>query len=121
MKASPIIAVVDDDPGVRGSIDSLLRSAGMSGLLFASAEQVLESGLSESVRCVVTDLHLPGMSGLELQLEMRIRGWRKPLIMMTAFPTPASRIAATDGGAVAFLTKPIEPEMLLALLRRHAS
>ncbi len=119
MKASPIIAVVDDDPGVRGSIDSLLRSAGMSGLLFASAEQVLASGLSESVRCVVTDLHLPGMSGLDLQHEIGRRGWRQPVVVMTAFPTVTSRTAAAEVGAVAYLTKPIEPETLLSLLREH--
>jgi FixJ family two-component response regulator len=120
VNGSPIIAVVDDDLGVRGSIDSLLRSAGMSSLMFASAEHLLASGLAAFVRCVVTDLHLPGMSGLELQLEMGIRGWSLPLVMMTAFPTSASRKAALDAGAVAFLVKPIEPETLLSLLRRHA-
>jgi FixJ family two-component response regulator len=120
VNASPIIAIVDDDPGVRGSIDSLLRSAGISSLMFASAEHLLASGLSSFVRCVVTDLHLPGMSGLELQLEMGIRGWRQPLVMMTSFPTLVSRRAAIEGGAVAFLTKPIEPDSLLSLLRQHA-
>ncbi len=119
MSASPIVAVVDDDPGVRGSIDSLLRSAGLNCLTFASAEHLLVSGSERLVACIVTDIHLPGMSGLELQLEMGVLGWRQPLVMMTAFPSHSARLAATRGGAVAFLTKPIDPEALLAVLNRH--
>jgi len=66
--------------------------------------------------CIVTDLHMPGMTGLELQAEMARRGWRHPLIVMTAYPTTAARDQAMAGGALAFLTKPIDPDGLLAAI-----
>lgn len=108
-----LIAVVDDDPGVRGSVDSLLRSAGMASLAFASAEELLASGEQGRFACILTDLHMPGMTGLELQAEMARRGWRNPVIVMTAYPTDASRDRALSCGAAAFLTKPVDPDRLL--------
>lgn len=120
MVALPIIAVVDDDPGVRGSIDSLLRSAGLGCLTFDSGEHFMTSGLVTTASCVVTDLHLPGMSGLELQSQLVMRGFHRPLVLMTAYPTETIRHAAVAGGAVAFLTKPIDPEALLGLLLMHS-
>ncbi|KMS52549.1 chemotaxis protein CheY [Novosphingobium barchaimii LL02] len=110
---SPLIAIVDDDSGVRGSLDSLLRSAGMRGIGFAHAEDLLASTFSERVACVVTDLHMPGMTGLELQSEMTRRGCAAPVILMTAFPTEAAQNQAMAGGATAFLVKPIDPDALL--------
>lgn len=110
---SPLIAIVDDDSGVRGSLDSLLRSAGMRGLGFARGEDLLHCRIDERVACVVTDLHMPGMTGLELQSELTRRGCGLPVILMTAFPTPAARDQALAGGARAFLTKPIDPDALL--------
>ncbi|WP_404479349.1 response regulator transcription factor [Novosphingobium sp. BL-52-GroH] len=108
-----MIAIVDDDSGVRGSLDSLLRSAGMRGLGFARAEDLLGSDARATFACVVTDLHMPGMSGLELQAELARRGCPLPVILMTAFPTEAARGQAMAGGAKAFLTKPIDPDALL--------
>lgn len=113
MTPSPVVAVVDDDPGIRGSLDSLLRSAGMTSLPFPSAEALLGSGAETRVACIVTDLHMPGMTGLELQAEIARRGWPHPVIMMTAFPTDAARDQALGAGAIAFLTKPIDPDSLL--------
>ncbi len=113
MIPSPVIAIVDDDPGVRGSLDSLLRSAGMTSLPFACAEELLASGAQAQLACIVTDLHMPGMTGLDLQAEIARRGWPHPVIMMTAFPTDAARDQALGAGAVAFLTKPIDPDSLL--------
>lgn len=110
---SPLIAIVDDDSGVRGSLDSLLRSAGLRGIGFARAEELLASNFSERVACVVTDLHMPGMTGLELQSEMTKRGCAVPVILMTAFPTQAAQEQAMAGGATAFLIKPIDPDALL--------
>lgn len=112
MPASPIIAIVDDDPGVRGSIDSLVRSTGMTPCSFASAGELLAAG-DEALACIVTDLHMPEMTGLELQAEMQRRGWAVPLIVMTAFPTDAARKQAMGAGARAFLTKPVDPDSLL--------
>lgn len=108
-----LVAIVDDDPGVRGSLDSLLRSAGLQGLGFSTAEALLDFERPEQLDCVVTDLHMPGLSGLELQEELMRRNWRKPLILMTAYPTPAARQHAQNCGVRAFLTKPIDPDALL--------
>lgn len=121
MELSPVIAIVDDDPGVRGSLDSLLRSVGLTSLPFTSAEELLGSGLEGRVACIVTDLHMPGMTGLELQAEIVRRGWIQPLIMMTAYPTGAARDQALAAGAVAFLTKPIDPDCLLEAIQTLAA
>ena len=118
MPPATIIGVVDDDPGVRGSIDSFIRSSGMQTLEFASAEALLCSGLQSALACIVTDVHMPGLSGLDLQREIMRRGWMHPLIMMTAFPTPEAREQAMRAGAVAFLTKPIDPDCLLNTIER---
>ncbi|QOL81915.1 response regulator transcription factor [Pseudooceanicola spongiae] len=108
-----MVAIVDDDPGVRASVDNLLRSAGMEGTEFATAEELLACDNPGVFDCIVTDLHMPGMSGIELQEEMARRSWLKPVIVMTAYPTTASRQQALEHGARAFLTKPVDPDALL--------
>lgn len=110
---APLVAIVDDDPGVRGSVDSLLRSAGFAGCPFAGGEALLSSGEEARIACIITDLHMPGMTGIELQGELARRGWGQPVIVMTAFPTAAARTQALTCGAHAFLTKPIDPDALL--------
>ena len=114
----PIIAIIDDDLDVRRSLDSLMRSAGLSPRCFASAEELLTLGARGDLACIVTDLHMPGMTGLELQLELGRRGWRQPVILMTAFPTDAARQQAMAAGAAAFLTKPVDPDRLLAAVEQ---
>jgi FixJ family two-component response regulator len=121
LNPSPIIAIVDDDSDVRGSLDSLLRSAGMNSLGFASAEALLGSGAEARLACIVTDLHMRGMTGLELQAEIARRGWSQPLIVMTAYPTDESRDLALGAGAAAFLTKPIDPDAFLEAIERAAA
>ncbi|AOH83823.1 hypothetical protein AWL63_07425 [Sphingomonas panacis] len=113
MQPSSIIGVVDDDPGIRGSIDSFIRSNGMATMGFESAEDLLASGAQDALACIVTDIHMPGLSGLDLQREMARLGWPHPIILMTAFPTPETRDQAMRAGAIAFLTKPIDPDDLL--------
>lgn len=113
---APLIAIVDDDLGVRGSLDSLLRAVGLGAIGFARGEELLASRLSSRVACIVTDLHMPGMTGLQLQSELRRRGCSQPVIVMTAFPTAIAREQARAAGARAFLTKPIDPEALLAAI-----
>jgi len=115
-QSAPLIAIVDDDPGVRGSLDSLLRSAGLASLSFDSAEHLLACDAGARIGCIATDLHMPGMTGLELQAELARRGWRQPVIVMTAFPTDASRAQAEAAGAIAFLVKPIDPDLFLAAI-----
>lgn len=111
-----IIAVIDDDPGVRGSLDSLLRSAGLPNSSFHSAEEFLEADDPARFDWVITDLHMPGMSGLELQSELARRGCTCGMIVTTAYPTPAASAQALNAGAAAFLSKPIDPDQLLDLI-----
>lgn len=92
---------------------SLLRSAGMTGMAFSGAEELLACGTQATLACILTDLHMPDMTGLELQAEMTRRGWRNPLIVMTAYPTNTARSQALGAGAIAFLTKPLNPDALL--------
>jgi FixJ family two-component response regulator len=113
LSASLVIAVVDDDPDVRDSLDSLMRSVGWTSVGFAGGDELLEAGAQSGFACIVTDLHMPGMTGLELQAEIVRRGWTQPVILMTAYPTDAARAQAMAAGAVAFLTKPIDPDSLI--------
>ena len=113
MRATRLVAIVDDDPDVRGSLDSLLRSAGLVARGFASAEDLLDTRDEADFACIVTDLHMPGLTGLELQAELARRGWTVPLIVVTAYPTRAARLQALGRGAAAFLTKPVDPDQLL--------
>ncbi len=116
---SPRVAIVDDDPGIRGSLNSLLRSAGLSSELFDSAEALL-AGDPARFDWIVTDLHMPGMTGLDLQAEIGKLGCDCAMIVMTAFPTPASQTQALNAGAKAFLTKPIDPDLLLDAIEGNA-
>lgn len=116
---SPLVAVVDDDPGIRGSLNSLLRSAGLASEVFDSAEALLASDPAR-FGWIITDLHMPGMTGLDLQAEIGRLGCDCALIVMTAFPTPASQAQALGAGAKAFLTKPIDPDLLLEAIEGAA-
>lgn len=121
MSPSLIIGIVDDDPDMRGSLDSLLRSVGMAARCFPCAEDLLTDDAHDQLACIVTDLHMPGMSGLELQTEMTRRGWRQPVIVMTAHPTDAARAQAIEAGAAAFVAKPVDPDRLIDALERFCS
>lgn len=113
---APIVGIVDDDPDVRGSLNSLMRSAGMTPRCFSSAHALLADADPGALACIITDLHMPGMTGLELQAEIGRRGWRQPVIVMTAYPTDQARDQALRAGAAAFLTKPLDPDALLAAI-----
>lgn len=118
MRSPLIIGIVDDDPDVRRSLDSLMRSAGLIPRCFAGAAELLSAGAQDDLACILTDLHMPGISGIELQAEMTRRGWRQPVIVMTAFPTEAARNQAMSAGALAFLVKPVDPDRLLDAVNR---
>jgi len=113
-----LVAIVDDDPGVRGSIASLVRSAGLVGEQFCDGLELLASSDLAEIACIVTDLHMPGMDGRALQLELARRGCRLPVIVLTAFPTPAACAQMLASGARAFLTKPVDPDALLAAIEQ---
>ena len=118
MSEKRLVAIVDDDPGVRGSVDSLLRSIGLSSILFPSAEELLAWGDYPALACVVSDVHMEGMTGLALQAEMKRLGWSVPLILMTAYPTGSAEKYAHEHGATAFLVKPVNPDHLIAAIER---
>lgn len=113
-----LIAIVDDDPLVRVSIDSLVRSEGLTTAMFAGGSELLAFERTDEVGCVVTDLNMPGMTGLELQGRIVKKGWQVPIIFMTAFPTPEAQAMAMAAGAMMFLTKPVDPDELLDAIAR---
>ncbi|CAO3433041.1 response regulator transcription factor [Azospirillum endophyticum] len=114
MQCVPTICVVDDDEGIRESLDSFLRSVGMRVRTFSSAEEFI--AYDGKTDCLVTDLNLTGMDGFSLQMVLLQQGRSHPVIVMTAFATPVARSRSLAQGAVAFLSKPLDPENLLLLI-----
>lgn len=112
------IAIVDDDEAVRVALRSLLRSYGYSVQAYDSARALLAAAALPDYHCVITDLQMPGMSGIELLEQLRRDGNALPLILMTAFPEAALRRRALSGGASCFLSKPFEANALLRCLRQ---
>jgi FixJ family two-component response regulator len=110
----PLIAVVDDDASFRRAIGRLTRLWGFRTWSFASAEEYLRIGVQSD--CIVLDLHLGGMSGLELQSHLGTEGRAVPIVFVTAMDDPASRRRALEGGAVAYLEKPFEEYRLREVL-----
>jgi FixJ family two-component response regulator len=109
----PLVAIVDDDASVRVTTDSLLRSLGYTVHTFASAEEFLQSDRLNDVSCVITDVQMPGMSGVELQDHLRTQEYRVPFIFFTAFPDEKVRARALAAGAICYLTKPFDVEILV--------
>ncbi len=113
---TPLIACVDDDFWARDALRGLLRALGFSPEAFSSAEEFLQSPRLAEVSCVITDLHLPGMSGVELQGRLAALGYRIPIIVITAYPNNRVRQQALSAGAVGFLEKPFDTQELLACI-----
>lgn len=112
------VAIVDDHEAVRGAVSSLLRSCGYATIAFDSAESLLQVLAPGSFDCIVSDLQMPGMSGLELLEHLRRNGCRMPLIVLTAFPEPAVRERALQSGAAGFLSKPFQADELMRCVAR---
>ena len=110
------VCIVDDDASVRKSLANLLRSAGFETLSFSAADAFLASPLAGEAGCVLLDLKMPGMSGLEVQRELAQRGWRLPVICMSAHWDDGSVRAAMGLGALACLGKPFSEEVLLKVV-----
>ena len=110
------VFLIDDDPGVRDSLALLLSLKGLSTQLFASAESFLETYQPDQAGCVLTDLRMPGMTGLELQAALRARRLDLPVVVLTAHGDVATARAALKNGAFDFLEKPIDDAMLLDVL-----
>jgi FixJ family two-component response regulator len=112
MAEAPLIAIVDDDESVRDALTSLLHAVGWRAEAFASAEAFLQSGHVHTTACLLLDVRLPGLSGLELQRQLRASQARLPLIFLTAHGTEAMRAQTLQAGAVAFFTKPFSDTAL---------
>jgi FixJ family two-component response regulator len=108
-----MIAVVDDDASIRAATDSFLRSRGYAVLTFESAEDFLQSAELNRTSCVITDVRMPVMGGIELQAILRAQGCAVPFIFITAFPEGVVRTQAINGGATCFLTKPFDAPTLI--------
>ena len=117
MQADPIVFVVDDDPSVRRSIERVIQSIGFKVETFQSAAAFLQRPRSDGPACLVLDVRLPGLSGLDLQRELTNAGIQLPIIFITAHGDIPMTVRAMKGGAVEFLTKPFRTEHLLYAVR----
>jgi FixJ family two-component response regulator len=115
---TPTISIVDDDEMVRDSIDCLIQSCGYRTFTFPSAEDFLQSGQVTETSCLITDLHMPGLGGLELQSRLRAEGLATPIIFVTAYPEDRFKDLALQNGAVGFLKKPFDEDYLLTCIDR---
>jgi FixJ family two-component response regulator len=111
-----VIAVIDDDASVRAAADNLLRSHGHTVHTFASAEEFLQSAPSTETSCVIADVQMSVMSGVELLTLMRAQGYRVPFIFITAFPDESVRARALKAGAICFMAKPFAAATLIECL-----
>jgi FixJ family two-component response regulator len=107
------VYVVDDDPSVRAGLARLIKSVGVTVKTFASAPEFLEQAVSEGPGCVIADLRMPAMSGLELQDQLQARHLNLPVIFLTGFGTVPASVRAMKRGAVDFLEKPVDDQVLL--------
>ena len=112
----PIISIVDDDASVREAIKRLVRSLGYNACTFASADEFLKSEQVHDTSCIITDLQMPGLSGIDLQDILIARGHRTPIIFITAYPEEDVRARAMKAGAVGFLSKPVNHDRLVGHL-----
>ena len=113
MKERPMVFIVDDDPDVRDSLSRLVRAAGFEVECFEGADAFLADWREDRPGCLVTDIRMPGMTGLELQERMRSEGSSIPTIVLTGHGDVPGAVRALKGGALDFLQKPYEPDVLL--------
>jgi FixJ family two-component response regulator len=116
-RESKFVAIVDDDDSMRGALQGLLKAAGFPSRAFESAEEFLGSGHQRETACLITDIRMPGMSGLELQARLNAEHCRIPTIFITAHGDEEMRFRALRAGAVEFLPKPFDDEVLVESVR----
>jgi FixJ family two-component response regulator len=114
---SQLVVIVDDDRSVQSALKDLMESAGLSARCFGSAEEFLESDQRNQTGCLVTDIRMPGMSGLDLQEKLKAEGSRIPMIFITAHSDAKIKMQAMSAGAIEFLSKPFDDEVLLEKVR----
>jgi FixJ family two-component response regulator len=116
LSQGPVISIIDDDESVRVATQSLLRSLGFTACTFASAADFLQSPRMNDTSCVIADVQMPGMSGVELQSLLIAQGRRTPMIFITAFHEESVRARAMKAGAIGFLNKPFSGQTLIECL-----
>ena len=112
-----LIAIVDDDDSVRSALQGLFKSVGINAQAFASAEEFINADQQLHTSCLITDIRMPGMSGLDLQARLNAENFRIPIIFITAHGDAKMRLRALRAGAVEFLAKPFNDEALLESVR----
>jgi FixJ family two-component response regulator len=110
---SKLVVIVDDDDSIRTAVEDLLEAVGLPATGFASAEEFLKSGKQHETACLIADIRMPGMSGLELQAHLNAERCKVPIIFITAHGDEKMRLQARREGAVEFLSKPFDNEVLL--------
>ena len=116
-RKTKLVAIVDDDDLMRSALQGMLKSVGLPSQAFASAEEFLKSGQHHQTACLIADIRMPGMSGLELQARLNAEHCRIPTIFITAHSDTKMRMQALRAGAVEFLAKPFDDEVLLDSVR----
>jgi FixJ family two-component response regulator len=116
--AGPLISIIDDDESMRSAVVALIRSAGYDADGFASAEEFLGCGIIQNYACIITDIQMPGMSGIELKQHLTTSQCQVPVIMITARHEPGLEVRALASGAACFLRKPFEADALIGCLDR---
>jgi FixJ family two-component response regulator len=116
-RQTKLVAIVDDDLSMRSALQGLLKAVGMLSESFASAEEFLKSGQQHQAACLITDIRMPGISGLELQARLNAEHCKIPTIFITAHDDGQMRMRALRAGAVEFLAKPFDDEALLETVR----
>lgn len=112
VRRTAIVAIVDDDDAIRGALARLIRTIGYTPSTFASAEALLAAIDEADIACVLTDVQMPGMNGLDLVKALRLREHDLPIMVMTAYPSLANRELALAAGAHEYLTKPLDDALL---------
>jgi len=112
-----LVAILDDDELMRSALQGLLKAVGLPAQAFASAEEFLKSDERQQIACLIADIRMPGMSGLELQAQLNNERCRIPIIFITAHGDEKMRMQALRAGAVEFLAKPFDDEVLLESVR----
>ena len=116
-QTSELIAIIDDDESMQDSLRDLIESNGLVARCFGSAKEFLESGLHRQAACLITDIRMPKMTGLELQAKLKEEEYNVPIIFITAHGDARMRIQAMRRGAVEFLAKPFDHQLLLRRVR----
>jgi FixJ family two-component response regulator len=117
-KEIAVISIVDDDKSVRAALERLMRSLGHNVSTFGSAEEFLESEQVHDTSCLITDLQMPGLNGIDLQSRLNAQGHRIPVIFITGHPEDNVRARAMNAGAVAFLAKPVRARSLIECIEK---